>query len=529
MRLRRSLQAFFLVFFFSLFFLATSSLSKVLPPDLFLRSDPLAGLLVFLMTWGSAAVFLPALSVLALALITGRAFCGYVCPLGTMLDVGAHLAKSPRRGPSWLVRNPGSGRLTLALLLVSGMLGASFLAWLDPLVLLTRTTALVFQPWVLMGGFAALELVRPLAFRAEWFWISEAQISVPHYWMSGLSVALMGTIVAFSLWRNRLWCRAFCPLGALLGILGSRAPLARAVGSSCTMCGACQRICPMGAIGESPEITRPGLCILCTRCREACPVNAIDFKWGSNPKPSPEVQEGLSRRALMATAGVGLVSALTIKADAGKAGPRDRLIRPPGAVPEEAFLNRCLRCGWCMSVCMSHTIQPSLWQGGLDSIWTPRLDLRLAPCEKHCNRCGQVCPTGAIRPLSLEERIHAKIGTAVLLRERCLVWEQDRTCLVCDEICPYDAIEFKEVDGRRRPFVTENRCNGCGYCEHKCPVQGESAIVVVRMGEIRMERGSYVEESRARGLVFRGSREENPAEPYPDSTGKGLPPGFLKP
>jgi len=178
---------------------------------------------------------------------------------------------------------------------------------------------------------------------------------------------------------------------------------------------------------------------------------------------------------------------------------------------------------------MSHTIQPSLWEAGLDGIWSPRLDLRLAPCEKHCNRCGQVCPTGAVRPLSLEERTHAKIGTAILLRERCLVWEQDKKCLVCDEICPYDAIEFREVEGMRRPFVTESRCNGCGYCEHKCPVQGQSAIVVARMGEIRLERGSFVEEARARGFVFEGSREEGESAPPSQSREGELPPGFLRP
>lgn len=534
MRLRRSVQGLFLVLFFSLFFLATSSVSRILPPDLFLRADPLAALLVFLMTWTGMTVFLPALLVAAATLLTGRAFCGYVCPLGTILDIGAHLAKSPRLEPAWLARSPGLPRGTLALLLVSGILGLSLIAWVDPLVLLSRTTAVLFQPWLLQGGAVAVELVRPLASRAEWFWLSEAEMHPPHYWLTGLSAAWLGGLVALSLWRRRLWCRAFCPVGAFLGILGCRAPLRRQVSASCTACGACQRICPMGAIGEDPKTTCKARCILCARCQKACPVEAIFFLPHARTEAPITLHrvgggQGLSRRGLLAAGTAGFVTALTVRADAGRIGPRDRLIRPPGAISEASFLRRCLRCGLCMSVCMSHTIQPSLWQGGLDGIWTPRLDLRLAPCEKHCNRCGQVCPTGAIRALSLEERTHAKIGTAVLLRERCLVWKQDRTCLVCDEICPYDAIEFREVEGRRRPFVTESRCNGCGYCEHKCPVQGESAIVVVRMGEIRLEAGSYVEEARRRGFVFEGSREDNPPVSYPPEEGGELPPGLLKP
>jgi len=529
--LRRTLQGLFLVFFFLLFFTASSSVSRLIPPDLFLRADPLAAAVVFLIAGSAAAVFLPALVLVISALLMGRAFCGYVCPLGTLLDLGARLARSPRSEPPWLLRHPGLPFWILSLVLLCGLLGFTLLAWLDPLVLLSRTTALLFQPWLLEGGKAFLELLRPLASKKEWFWLSDAQLQVPRFWLSALSLVWMGGIVTLSLWRSRLWCRAFCPLGSLLGLLGRRPLLARSVGESCLDCGACQEACPMGAVERDPRQTARGRCLVCGRCGEVCPVKAISFlRRGKAFTPAATASSWvLSRRGLLSAGALGLVTGLTVRVDAGRAAPRDRLIRPPGALPEPLFLDRCLRCGLCMSVCMSHTIQPSLWEAGLEGIWSPRLDLRLAPCEKHCNRCGQVCPTGAIRPLSLEERTHAKIGTAILLKERCLVWEQDKTCLVCDEICPYDAIEFREVEGKRRPFVTESRCNGCGYCEHKCPVQGESAIVVARMGEIRLERGSFVEEARARGFVFEGSREEvQSPSPFQPQEGE-LPPGFLRP
>jgi formate hydrogenlyase subunit 6/NADH:ubiquinone oxidoreductase subunit I len=131
------------------------------------------------------------------------------------------------------------------------------------------------------------------------------------------------------------------------------------------------------------------------------------------------------------------------------------------------------------------------------------MDPRLAPCDQNCNVCGKVCPTQAIRSLPLEEKTHAKVGTAVLRKEMCLVWAQNKICLICDEICPYNAIVFRPVEGYRRPVVVASKCNGCGFCEQRCPVQGESAIVVGPNGEIRLKGGSYIKEAKKLELEFR--------------------------
>jgi formate hydrogenlyase subunit 6/NADH:ubiquinone oxidoreductase subunit I len=131
------------------------------------------------------------------------------------------------------------------------------------------------------------------------------------------------------------------------------------------------------------------------------------------------------------------------------------------------------------------------------------MDLRLAPCDQNCNVCGKVCPTQAIRSLSLEEKTHAKAGTAILRKEMCLVWAENKICLICDEICPYNAIVFRPVEGYRRPVVIASKCNGCGFCEQRCPVKGESAIVVVPNGEIRLKEGSYVKEAKRLQLEFK--------------------------
>ena len=102
----------------------------------------------------------------------------------------------------------------------------------------------------------------------------------------------------------------------------------------------------------------------------------------------------------------------------------------------------------------------------------------------------------------MEQKRYAKIGTAVIDKDRCIAWEQDRQCLVCDECCPYDAIHFQEGGDSRLPVVDELKCNGCGACEHACPIDGEAAIVVTPMGAIHLDEGSYREEAEERGLKF---------------------------
>jgi formate hydrogenlyase subunit 6/NADH:ubiquinone oxidoreductase subunit I len=155
-----------------------------------------------------------------------------------------------------------------------------------------------------------------------------------------------------------------------------------------------------------------------------------------------------------------------------------------------------------MKACPTNGLQPCVLESGLDGLWTPRLVPRIGGCEKNCNLCGQVCPTRAIRNLPLEEKSYARIGTAVIDRSRCLAWEQDRTCLVCDEACSYNAIDNRNetIQGTTlgRPFVNEQACMGCGLCESRCPVDGPAAIQVFSMAEERKKTGWYKTDAKAR-------------------------------
>jgi len=135
-----------------------------------------------------------------------------------------------------------------------------------------------------------------------------------------------------------------------------------------------------------------------------------------------------------------------------------KIIRPPGALAEEEFLKRCIKCGQCMRVCPTNVIQPAGLEGGLENLWTPVLNNRIGSsgCQLNCVACGQVCPTSAIRPITLSEKLGTdnfaqvgpiRIGTAFVDQGRCLPWAMDKPCIVCEENCPVSpkAIYTQEV------------------------------------------------------------------------------------
>jgi len=198
-----------------------------------------------------------------------------------------------------------------------------------------------------------------------------------------------------------------------------------------------------------------------------------------------------------------------------------------------------------MKACPTNTLQPVWLKAGLEGLFTPVMVTRLAGCSINCSACGQVCPTQAIQDLPLIEKQHAKVGTAWIVRQNCLVWEQDKKCLVCDEVCPYNAVSFRPVPGlvNAAPFVVANRCTGCGWCENKCPVKGAAAIRVNIIGEVRLASGSYIEKAREYGFEFRtrdnsvdqlapGTFDTSTTPPQPPALPEemtpetALPPGF---
>ncbi len=230
----------------------------------------------------------------------------------------------------------------------------------------------------------------------------------------------------------------------------------------------CQRLCPLGASLEQLGRLQCSVRNRMVRRPEGCEgaVGAeTDARTGSF----------LGRRTflfLLGGAGAGAAARMI-----GAWRPAGAL-RPPGAVGEDVFRSLCARCGNCFRACPQNIIVPDLGKTGLAGVFSPTLDFRNSYCDEWCNECGKVCPTGAIRRLTLEEKRLDVIGNAAINREKCLAWKYGNYCMVCQEFCPYQAIESEEHGGVNCPVVNEKACRGCGACQSQCPAQPDMAIVV---------------------------------------------------
>lgn len=560
MPFQRVTQAVTLVLFVGLLLLAVHPFREGLQVDFFLRLDPLIGLGTIIAAREFLYFLLPGLIILVSALFFGRYFCGHICPMGTTLDIlggpvgSRQKARVSNRSFEATSRYRSWKYLGLIAIGAAAVAGVSLVHLGSPLSLVTRLYGLCLYPILTLLGESGLSLFSPWLASLGFYQIAYLQIPQKVFATNIFVASLFVGIVLLAYAQPRFWCRHLCPSGALMGLFSRSPLLKRRVDSSCTECGRCTRECPVGAIREDPFQTVHSECIVCLHCTETCPEGAISFGLASSNREGTSSEPDPTRRGVLLACGAGLLGAGLLRTGIRQPRPRGHdkplvapeLIRPPGALPETEFLSRCVRCGECMKACPTNTLQPIWLMAGLEGLFSPVMMPRLAACATHCNVCGKVCPTGAIRDLPLVEKQHAKVGTAWIIRQNCLVWEQDKKCLVCDEACPYNAVSFRPVPGKRNavPFVVENRCLGCGWCETKCPVEGASAIRVNVMGEVRLASGSYEQKAREYGLEFKtkdnsldglapGTFDSPDAGPVPDDSPDpsprsepGLPPGF---
>ena len=556
-RIQRAVQAVTLSVFLILLILAAFPLSGGAPVDAFLRMDPLAGGIAVVSGRAVILAIWPAVVLVLLTFFLGRFFCGHVCPMGTTIDLVEFLMKKKKKRmrANRAVLSSHWKYLLLTFIFGAALFGISLSFLASPLPLITRFYGTLVFPVIQLGTDIVLQAVRPLADWLDWTTVVYAKISVQRFANPWFIALFFSGVFSASLLVPRFWCRYLCPAGAVFAMCSHRPLVHRRVTDDCIDCGECQRSCPMHAIDDvDPGSTAHRECISCLKCSEICPVEAIHFSAGP---PLPRHQGApLSRRQVIG-AGLGgaataAVSLTGLHHSHGSTGVGNifspEVIRPPGSIPEDDFLARCLRCGECMKACPTNTIQPLGLAIGITGLFSPVLTPRRGPCEPGCNVCGQVCPTGAIRDLLLLDKQWAKVGTAQILKHKCLAWELNQRCLVCDEVCPYDAVELIQLPTHKVgvPVVHETRCAGCGFCEHHCPVRAEAAIVVDPMGEMRLAKGSYEAQARSIGVSLKLAKDQKIPGPgsypglgespssggYPgagqSSSSSELPPGFTE-
>ncbi|MFW2365230.1 MAG: 4Fe-4S binding protein [Desulforhopalus sp.] len=500
---RRISQLVFLILFIVLFIKTDYNGSDTLDTavNLLFRLDPFLAACVLLGVKTVVIMMWPSLIILLLTLCFGRWFCGWFCPMGTLLDGMQRIL--PARGGRLQTYFPQLPLYLLVFSLVSSLCGFGVAGFFDPFSILVRGLAQAVYPLfnsltVSFFTFTYSDLPEFVnGFTEPLYALMKSSImpaGQKFFHLAYLSLFMLLLVLFMEGLQRRFFCRNVCPVGALLGLVGRFGLLAgRGGNTDCRACRICAKNCRMGAIDDSRDIDMAG-CNLCFECVSRCPRQIITF----GPQVSREGRGtlSLSRRKFIGSLflGVCLSSVKTIEARVGR--PNHLLIRPPGTLGEKEFLSRCVRCAECIQVCVGNALQPALLQAGIDGMFSPMLVARTGYCEFNCTLCGQVCPTGAIEKLALKEKHDFKIGHAWFDKNLCLPYDKAIPCMVCEEHCPTPekAIRFRKVtmagsDGQsvtvKQPYVVDSLCIGCGICETKCPLPGKPAIYVTSAGEVR--------------------------------------------
>lgn len=478
----------------------------------------ITGILHTYLGWLAKVQFLPALlalnllvvvALLALTLIFGRIYCSVVCPLGILQDVFARLR--PRKNKKvgrytyspelrWL-RYPVL--LVFAIAIVAGF--GSFVALLAPYSSFGRIVVNLLRPlyeWGNNGLAAIAEHYDSYAFYSTDVWIR----SLPTFIIATATVVLLFVLA----WRGgRTYCNTICPVGSFLSFFSRFSLLKiRFDEEKCRNCSACTKSCKASCIDFKNHSIDYSRCIVCGNCLQSCKFGALKYDSpylhkttqpaASSTKPasvqSPvgggsSADEG--RRAFLLSSALLTTAALAqeakLKVDGGLADIEDKVapkrktpITPPGSLSARNMTQHCTGCQLCVAQCPNDVLRPS---AGMMTLMQPEMSYERGYCRPECNRCSQVCPAGAIKPITAEEKSSIQIGHAVWVKENCIPVTDGVECGNCARHCPTGAIQMVPLDpndelGAYIPAVNEAKCIGCGACENLCPARPLSAIYV---------------------------------------------------
>ncbi|NLX40456.1 MAG: 4Fe-4S dicluster domain-containing protein [Bacteroidales bacterium] len=412
---------------------------------------------------------LPMIVLLLVTILFGRVYCSFLCPLGIWQDIVIWIAdrfksKKKRR------RNYRPGHNTLRYIIL-GVVAAAMIAGISyPFAFL--------DPYSIFGRIVTS--FNPYTSFAIWSFV--------------LALAFFLLVTLLSAFRGRLYCNTICPVGSFLGLLSSYSMFRLVISEKqCVECSLCGKKCKAQALDSATRTIDYSRCVMCFDCTVSCKQRAITLKyaWGSEKydakadkkaSESKGAPESIGRRnALIALGTLGLVatsrkwgSKFHSSPALDASGEPAVHFLPPGAFNLQHLKEHCTACHACVAVCPSKIIKPSISQHGIDGFLMPLLSFDEGYCRFDCNKCSNVCPNGALMPLTLNEKRSVRIGMVKFVAKNCLVFRNDQVCGKCGEVCPTGAIklqEHKRKPGLFYPVIKSDLCIGCGGCTSVCPAE----------------------------------------------------------
>ena len=456
--------------------------------------------------------------VLILTALFGRVYCSYICPLGIFQDVISWFSKKVRNLGQKKFRfrfAPPKKRLRYAIFAVvclSLLTGSLFLLnMLEPFSNFGRFVSDFFRPVYIMCN----NLLDKIFVSFGSYALYPVSVAKTDSYALIVPAFMFGLVVWLSVWRGRLFCNTVCPIGTLLGFISNLSLYKiRFDGSACNRCGKCMFVCKSQCINVKNREVDFSRCVGCGNCIQSCDKNAIRYSLSLTRKkvePVPLLTDVSKRDFVRNGALLAIFSGLTsIQLSAqsvGRFAQNNRLrrrmrlhrkdrdtfgagkgqiafeashpITPPGSQNVAHFMHTCTACHLCVSVCPTKVLKPSFLEYGFSGMMLPHMDFDVSFCNYKCTKCTEICPNGALLPLTAEKKRTTQIGVASFEKRNCVVYIDETSCGSCSEHCPTKAVRMVPYkDGLTIPEVTPEICIGCGACEYACPSTPYKAIVV---------------------------------------------------
>lgn len=419
-------------------------------------------------------------------LLFGRIYCAVICPMGIFQDVIAWCAKKLNRKRHYRFSREKK-------VLRYGLLAAVIVAFwveltllvslLDPYSAFGRMAVNVFRPVYLAGN----NLLAGIFNHFGNYTFYPMDVYLLDWGTLAIGLLTFG-LIAFLAWRyGRVWCNTACPVGTILGFLSRYSVWKMSMDqSACVSCGLCERKCKASCIDSRSKKIDNSRCINCYNCLDACHKKGIKYlpvwkRKKDNPQPVAP-----SRRRFVATLAVlsaGVPARVMAQGEAllthNHPWKRKHPLSPPGSQSAERLLKHCTACHLCVTKCPSHVLKPAFMEYGLGGMMQPKMDFEHGFCNFDCTVCAEVCPNGALLPLTKDEKHKLQVGKVIFVRENCIVNTDETSCGACSEHCPTQAVSMVPYkNGLTIPAVNPEICVGCGGCEYVCPVRPFRAIYI---------------------------------------------------